>query len=68
MEIKYDPEADAMYIRLKKGKFYSNQKIDENTILDLDENGDLLGIEILFVKERIPDFLKELKDKHLISA
>ena len=50
MEIKYDSEADAMYIRIKRGKFHSNQKVDENTILDLNEEGDLLVIKILFIK------------------
>ncbi len=36
MEITYDNEADAMYIRFKKGKFHKNKKIDDNTIIDLD--------------------------------
>ncbi len=52
MEITYDKEADAMYITLKKGKFFRNKVIDDNTILDLDKEGGILGIELLWVSER----------------
>jgi len=68
MKIEYDPEADAMYITVKEGEFSYNVVVDENTILDFNKKGELLGIEILFVKERNPSFLKELKEKKLIIA
>ena len=60
MEISYDKEADALYIQIKKGKFASNKKIDEETVIDLDENGKLIGLEILSASKRIP--VKELKN------
>ena len=68
MKIEYDPEADAMYITVKEGEVSYNVVVDENTILDFNKKGELLGIEILFVKERNPSFLKELKEKKLIIA
>ncbi len=61
MKIDYDPEADAMYIQLKKGVFDHNGKIDENTIVDYDKKNNILGIEILWVKERNPNILFDLK-------
>ena len=64
METAYDPEADAMYIQLKKGKFDHNIKIDTNTILDCDKEGNVLGIEVLFVKERNQELLKERESKY----
>ena len=63
MEITYDKEADAMYIRLKKGKFFRNRVIDDNTILDLDKEGDILGIELLWVSERFN--FKSVSDTHI---
>ncbi len=54
MEIKYDREADALYIELRKDKFCKNKKIDDSTIVDLDENNQIIGIEILGASKRIP--------------
>mgnify|MGYP001568330188 CR=1 FL=1 len=69
MEITYDNEADAIYIRFKKGKFYKNKKIDDNTIIDLDGKGQILGIELLFVSKRIPlESLKEVSVKNLLVS
>ena len=60
MQIIYDKDADALYIEIRKGKFASNKKIDSDTVVDLDERGKLLGIELLSASKRIP--LKELKN------
>ena len=54
MEISIDMQADAMYIKLKNGKFAKNKIIDEDTILDLDKSGNILGIELLSISKRIP--------------
>lgn len=53
MEIKFDSKADALYITFKKGKFFRNKKLGEDTIMDLDKNGKILGIEVLNAKKRI---------------
>ena len=68
MKIRYDPDADAMYITLRKDKAARTKEIDENTIIDFDKNGQIIGIEILFVKERNPHILKELQVENLISV
>ncbi len=68
MKARYDPDADAMYIRVKNGKSHVSKEIDENTIIDLDENGDLIGIELLFVKKRKPWLIKELEARKIIAA
>ena len=61
MKAKYDSNADALYIEIKDGKFYRNHLVDENTILDIDKQGNIIGIELLFIRERNPKFLKEIK-------
>lgn len=68
MKISYDPDADAMYITLREGEVDHTKEIDENTIIDFDKEGNVLGIEVLFVKERNPNLLREFQVQNLISA
>ena len=66
MEIDYDKEADALYIEFGKGEFKENKKIDEFTILDLDKEGNILGIEILEASKRMPpNALSEISVKNI---
>ncbi len=67
MKITFDKEADAIYIELSGVEFSSNKKIDNNTIIDLDENGNILGIELLNVSKRIPkNFLSSISVENLV--
>jgi len=69
MEISYDKQADAMYIEFCKGEFAKNKKVDDFTIIDLDKNGNILGIELLDVSKRIPaESLTEVSVKNLLAA
>lgn len=54
MKITYDPEADALYIELKEGKAVETVIVDgnEHCLVDLDEKGIPIGIEILFVSDK----------------
>lgn len=54
MKISFDRKADALYIEFSRGKFGSNKKLDDETVLDLDKYGKILGIEILSASKRIP--------------
>lgn len=54
MEIRYDEDADALYIEFAKGKFARNQKVDEFTIIDYDSDGKMIGMEVLDVSKRFP--------------
>ena len=68
MKITFDKEADAVYIEFSSGEFASNRKIDNDTIIDLDKNGNILGIELLSVSQRIPrNFLSSVQVENLIS-
>lgn len=61
MKIEFDKDADAMYIELSEGEFNKNKKIDDNTVIDLDEKDNILGIEILNVSKRVSkDFLSNI--------
>lgn len=52
MEITYDTEADAIYIKLTEAKFVRNKEVAEGLILDLGDDDTLLGIEILEASSR----------------
>lgn len=54
MDIEYDKVADAVYIKLKKGVFAKNKKVNDFTILDLDKDNNVLGLELLEASKRLP--------------
>ena len=63
-DITYDPEADAMYIRLQKGRYEVSEELDDGIVVDRDKKGKVLGIEILWVKKRLgKKFLKKISSK-----
>ncbi|KHO46661.1 MAG: hypothetical protein QS98_C0002G0109 [archaeon GW2011_AR3] len=66
MKIRYD--ADAMYITLRDDKIDHTKEIDENTIADFNKEGQVIGVELLFVRERNPDVLKEFQVQNLMPA
>ena len=66
MKITYDKDADAMYVKLTNEKFSKTKIIDKNTILNLDENGNVIGIEILFVSKHLPkNFMSSISVENL---
>jgi uncharacterized protein YuzE len=54
MKISYDPKADALYIKFQEGGVSRTRKVEEGLLVDTDEGGRLLGIEIIGMKGRIP--------------
>ena len=52
MQISYDTEADAMYIKFRHGQFVRNREVAEGIILDIGKDDALLGIEILEASSR----------------
>ena len=63
MTVRFDSNADAVFIRLDEGKkVEESQEVEPGVILDYDSEGKVIGIELLRVKDRISmDQLKELK-------
>ncbi len=68
MKIRYDPDADAMYIKFREVEVDHTEELDKNTIVDYDKKNQVIGVEILFVKERNPNILKKFQFENLISA
>lgn len=53
MKIEYDNEADALYVQLRKARVEDNMDIEEGVTVDLDENGHIVGIEILDATKKL---------------
>ena len=52
MKIEYDREVDALYVRLQEKYVARTIEIEEGLNLDLDENGKLIGLEVLDATEK----------------
>ena len=47
MKIEYSKEADALYMKFNDKEIADTDEISEDMILDYDENGNVIAIEIL---------------------
>ena len=47
MKINYDPKADALYIKLSDKKIKDSDESGKGLIIDYDEKGEPVGIELL---------------------
>ncbi len=59
MRIHFDEKADALYIRFDESQVVESEEVKPGIILDFNEKNQVVGIEILKIKERIP--LTDLK-------
>jgi uncharacterized protein YuzE len=53
MRITYDPQVDALYIELRDAERAEAVDLDEGVTVDLDEEGHVVGIEILDARLRL---------------
>lgn len=61
MNIKYFQDTDTLYIEFKAAKVAESKDLDENTVLDVDESGNICGITVEHASQRadIPRFSYE---------
>jgi uncharacterized protein YuzE len=53
VRVRTDEPADALYIRLQESATVESEEVNPGVILDFDEDGRVVGIEILNVRERL---------------
>lgn len=53
MKIEYSKSVDALYIKLRTAKIVDSRDIEEGVTVDLDENGHIVGLEILDASEKL---------------
>jgi uncharacterized protein YuzE len=54
MRVRTDEAADALYIRLEEPAIVVSEEVSPGVILDVDEDGRVVGIEMLNVRQRLP--------------
>ena len=53
MKLSYYPETDSLYIDLSAKTSVNSMEISEGVVLDYDEDGNLVGIDIDNAKEKL---------------
>ena len=59
MKIDYDNKIDAKYVSFKEGKIHETQVLKEWLMLDLDMDGNVLGVEILNASKNLVSLQSE---------
>lgn len=54
MKVHFDEKADALYVRLDDSKITESQEVQPGIVLDFNQENQVVGIEILNVKSRVP--------------
>jgi len=47
VSVEYDPSCNALYIKIRKGKVAESEPVSDDVIVDINQEGEILGIEIL---------------------
>jgi uncharacterized protein YuzE len=55
MKVTYDSDADAMYIYLNEREVVRTVQVSDRVLVDLDDEGNLRGVEVLFVSKALAD-------------
>ena len=58
IKLKYDRSSDALYIRVKESRIADSEEVIPGVIVDYDEQGEIVGIEILWFSKRRIDLRK----------
>ena len=66
MTIKVDKESDALYFRLAENRIAESEEVRPGVILDFDEQGNVVGIELLGISARASR--EDLSTMHFQSA
>lgn len=62
MRVQLDEQSDALYLRLDESPIVDSLEVHPGIVLDFDARVEVVGIEILRVKQRLPEAnLRELK-------
>ena len=54
MKMHYDERTDALYLRLDDSEIVGSEELQPGIVLDFDGRNQVVGVEILRVRERVP--------------
>lgn len=69
MRFHYDKKKDALYMRFSENPYRESDEVDTGVIFDYDQDGEVIGIEILDASKKIaPSFRSQLTRRLPISS
>lgn len=54
MKVQFDQKADAIYFRLDESAIVESEEVRPGVILDFNDKNQVVGIELLALKDRVP--------------
>jgi uncharacterized protein YuzE len=54
MKVRFDEQADALYLRLDDSEIVDSEEVKPGIVIDFNAKDQVVGIEILRVKGRVP--------------
>ena len=54
MKVRFDEQADALYLSLDDSKIVESEEVQPGIALDFNESNQVVGVEILRIKDRVP--------------
>ena len=54
MRVQFDEKADAIYLRFDESEVVESEEVHPGIVLDFNKQDEVVGIEVLRVKNRIP--------------
>ena len=54
MRLHFDPETDALYLRIDESPVVDSEEVHPGVVLDYNDRDEVVGIEILRVQARVP--------------
>ena len=54
MKMRYDQKTDALYLSLDDSKILESEEVQPGIVLDFNADKQVVGVEILRIKERVP--------------
>ena len=55
MKLRVDRESDALYLRLDESAIVESEEVQPGVILDFDAQSRVVGVEILGIRDRVPE-------------
>ena len=52
MKVSYDSEDDVLYMHFKDGPAEAVKEVEDNVVVELDGNGEVMGIELWGIKRK----------------
>lgn len=55
MKLHYDPKTDSLYLRLTDSDVVESEEVRPGVVLDFDDKDQVVAIEVLNLKQNMPD-------------